>query len=118
MLDFDKDENICIMDFAGNYKDCGYWYDYYPAHKVVKFGGILFAIPNMPVDHKPTEEECEVWIKKYSDWDFRPLDKATVSIITHMYKEDREAINFLQIKLKSVLKKREKNNATKEKIKS
>ncbi len=75
------DESVCLCDFAGNYKDCGFWYDYFPKYKAVKFGGLLSDIPNMPVDYEPAEKECEIWIKDHNEFDYRPLDKLTVEII-------------------------------------
>jgi len=105
------DNHTCIMDYAGNYNQCGFWYDYYPFYKAVKFGGLLSDIPNMPVDHEPTEEECETWIKDHKEFDFRPLDKLTVEIIVEVYSKN-EITKQLQIKLK------EKENEMREQKKS
>lgn len=60
------EESICIIDFAGNSREPGMWCDYWPEHKVVTFGGYWTAVPNMPSDTLPTEEECEAWAAKHA----------------------------------------------------
>lgn len=52
------DNSICIIDFAGNHKYGGFWADYFPQEKKVKFGGEWYDIPDMEVDHRPSEKEC------------------------------------------------------------
>ena len=110
------EDSVCIVDFAGNFKDCGFWYDYFPKHKGVKFGGILSDIPNMLVDHEPTEDECEAWIKDHTEFDYRSLGKLEVEIAIDTFTNDLGSIDrdgiteYLKIKLK------EKRDETTEKI--
>lgn len=105
------EEHTCIIDFAGNYSQCGVWCDYFPQRKAVKFGGAWSDIPNMPVDHEPEEEECYAWIKKHKEFDYSKLDKLTVEIIVDDNPNNPEEVSRL---LKKALE--EKLNETAEKI--
>jgi len=109
----DKEESVCIIDFAGNFNQCGVWCDYFPKHKAVKFGGAWSDIPNMPIDHEPEQDECYDWIKKHKEFDYSQLDKLTVSIIVEDNPDNPEEVSRL---LKEALK--EKTDEAAEKIQS
>jgi len=61
-----REESICIIDWCGGGKNSGYWSDYFPYENVVKFGGEWWDIPDLIIDHQPTEDECREHISKYS----------------------------------------------------
>lgn len=41
--------NICLIDFAGNNRQPGFWADYYPDTHTVIFGGLWEDVPPLPV---------------------------------------------------------------------
>lgn len=105
------EDSVCLCDFAGNSRDPGFWYDYYPIHKGVKFGGILSDIPKFMVDHEPTEEECEMWINAHSQFDYRVINGITAQLIILENEDDIEKTSLL---LQEAVK--EKRDETTEKI--
>lgn len=47
-----------------------HWADYYPKAKKVVFGGDWEKIPDMKVDHEPTEKEIYDYIENWLDENF------------------------------------------------
>lgn len=63
MKDNEKEtESICLIDFAGNMTENGFWADYFPETKEVVFGGKWTDIPNWKIDLCPTEDEIYEYI--------------------------------------------------------
>ena len=59
------DEAICIIDFAGNFKHKGFWADWCPNSNRVVFGGHWWNIPDMKIDHVPSEKEVDEYVAKF-----------------------------------------------------
>jgi len=64
------DESICIIDWCGGYKNGGFWCDYFPNENIVKFGGEWSDVPNLIIDRKPTQAECNNHAEKYTAFKF------------------------------------------------
>ena len=56
-------EAICIIDFAGNRRHDGFWADWCPNSNKVYFGGSWCRIPPMEIDHEPTEDQVDEYVK-------------------------------------------------------
>lgn len=63
-------KSICIIDWCGGYKYCGFWADYFPNENKVKFGGEWYDVPDLSINHEPTAEQCEEHAKKHTSFEF------------------------------------------------
>jgi len=58
---------VCIVDFAGNNRDAGFWADWSPDDKRLYFGGAWTNVPSMPCEVEPTDEQAYAWVKAYDE---------------------------------------------------
>ena len=58
-------ESICIIDFAGNNGQKGFWADWCPNSNRVIFGGFWWNIPDMDIDHEPSEKEVDNYVNLF-----------------------------------------------------
>jgi hypothetical protein len=59
------DDLICVYDFAGNSRDCGFWADWSKSAKTVYFGGDWWDVPDMQSETIPSEKEVFEWAKNH-----------------------------------------------------
>jgi len=109
--------DTCIVDFAGNNNQTGFWYDYIESEKLVRFGGSLRSIPDLKIEIVPSEDDCEEWINSHSDLDFRRISKLDVMIILDMDLSGSETLKKIKEvkigkpKLKKIISEKYENTA-------
>lgn len=54
-------KSVCIIDFAGNDKQNGYWAGWKEAEGLVYFGGAWLSCQPMPSIEEPLEDEVYKW---------------------------------------------------------
>ena len=50
-------DTVCVFDFSGNFEYVGFWADWCPHTKIVYFGGGWQKVPDLVIDHYPSEAE-------------------------------------------------------------
>lgn len=70
-------EPVCVVDFCGRWNRIPmvqFWADWYPADRIVRFGGWWEDLPPMPADSEPTDDDVTFWAAQHGETVGIPFD--------------------------------------------